>query len=198
MNISIETLCANDICNVVSLIAESFIKNEPLTKYTEIEYDVFYKFCENVIVNSFKDNLCLVARNIEGMIVGCLVAENISTTNAPIMLEMQAIVDLLEGLFQYYTDEIKLEKTLHLYMVATKIGYEGNNICFTMIQALIKEGIEQKYKYIITELTSKGTQHICINKLNFKPLYELHYKNLEPFKDLDGKCILGIKKISDI
>jgi hypothetical protein len=196
MNITIEPLSANDIGMVTSLIAESFIKNEPLTKHIEVEYDVFYKFCENVIVNSFNDNLCLVARNDEGMIVGCLIAKNMTTKMTQRMPEIQSILDLFDVLSTYYPKNTTLQKTLHLHMVATKIGYEGNNICFTMIQELIKKATEQQYKYIITELTSKGTQHICLNKLNFKSLYELQYKNFKPFKDLDGKCILSIKIIN--
>lgn len=198
MKIVIETLQENEINNVASLITESFTENEPLTRHIQVNKDCFCKWCKDMIKEIFDDKLCLIAKNNDGVNVGCLIAKTIKKEETPKSEEMKPIEDFLREISGFYPRQIDTNNTVHLSMVATKLGYEGNSICYHLIQELIKKATEMNYEFIITELTSKGTQYICLNKLGFKSQYQVEYKVCEPFKSLDGKCILGVKKIKDV
>ncbi len=198
MKIVIETLQENEINNVASLITESFTENEPLTRHIQVSKDCFYKWCKNMIKEIFDDKLCLIAKNNDGVIVGCLIAKTMKNEETPKSEEIKPIEDFLRDISRFYPIEIDTNNTVHLSMVATKLGYEGNSICYFLIQEFIKKATEINYEYIITELTSKGTQHICLNKVGFKSQYEVEYKVYETFKSVDGKCVLAVKKIKDV
>jgi len=197
MQLVIETLQEIEINNVASLITESFTENEPLTRHIQVSKDCFCKWCKIMIKEIVDDKLCLIAKNNDGVIVGCLIAKTMKNEETPKSEEMKPIEDFLREISGFYPIEIDTNNTVHLSMVATKLGYEGNNICFFLIQELIKKATEINYEYIITELTSQETQHICLNKLGFKSQYEVDYKVYEAFKNLDGKCVLGVKKITN-
>jgi len=100
-----------------------------------------------------------------------------------------------DDMANYYPAELKLRKSLHIHLAATKNGHERKNVCFVLLSCLLRAAKDQDYEYAIAELTSSGTQHICLNKLNFQSLYNLDYKTDSRFPNLEGKCVLGFKKL---
>ncbi len=188
----IEKLQYEDIQIAASLIADSFTLNEPMTSYLKINSLSFKIWCEKIINTSIHDDICFVAKEND-KIVGCVIAENIQNTIIPNSKDIQPIIDLLHELECFYPNS--KNKTCHIYLVATRIGYERKNICHNLLNHLHTELEKQNYKHVIAELTSPGTQHICLNKLNFEILYCLDYKTHYAFQNLDGKCILAMKNL---
>lgn len=188
----IEPLKYEDIQIVSALIADSFTLKEPMTSHLKINPISFKIWCEKIINTSIYDNLCFVAKN-DNKIIGCIIAENIHNTIIPSSKDIQPIIDLLHELECFYPT--KNNKTCHIYLAATRIGYEKQNICFNLMNSLLIELEKQNYKQVVAELTSPGTQHICINKFDFEILFKLEYKTQHAFKDLEGNCILAIKNI---
>jgi predicted GNAT family acetyltransferase len=191
----IDKLHAEDIDTVSLLIAEAFVTNEPLTQHIGIPLLMFQQWCTQVVKNSIKDNMCFVTKDQDNVITGCIIAEDIANTIAPDCCQLRPILDLLDNVAEQYPDSIINSKTLHLYLAATKLGYEGHGICYKLTQHLIQEAKKNNYNYVVSELTSKGTQHICINKLDFQNIYCCQYTDFEGFENLHGECILAVKSL---
>lgn len=191
----IDKLCFEDIHEVSFLIAEAFVRNEPLTKHLAIPLEVFQQWCREVIIDSIKDNMCFVARDQNNVITGCVIAEDIVNTTSPDCCQLRPILTLLDNVAEQYPEVIMQCKTLHLYLAATKTGYEGQRICNKLIEYLLHEAKTNKYEYVVSELTSKGTQHICIEKLQFQNIHCIQYKDIQGFKNLTGECILAVKTL---
>ncbi len=195
LNMYFETLHSNDIDYVSLMIAEAFTQHEPLTKHIKVTQETFYKWCRQVIETSLIDKMCFVARNDNNVIVGCVIAEDARNTIAPDVDELRPILNLLDNIAEHCPLNINTCKTLHLYLAATKTGFEGQQICFRLIEHLLHQAKTNNYQYIVSELTAHGTQHICIKKLNFQNIYCVQYTDCNSFQGLEGQCILALKEV---
>jgi predicted GNAT family acetyltransferase len=191
----IDKLHIEDIDEVSLLIAESFVTHEPLTKHVGITLPLFQQWCTQVVKSSIKDNMCFVTKNQDNVITGCIIAENTGNTIWPDCCQLRPIWNLLDDVAEKYPQSIIKSKTLHLYIAATKLGYEGQGICYKLTQHLIDKAKKSNYNYVVSELTSKGTQHICINKLEFENIYCCQYTDYQDFENLPGECILAIRSL---
>lgn len=190
----IDKLRHSEITDASFVIANSFTLNEPLTRYLKLNSNSFQEWCHKIIDASIGDNMCFVAK-INDEIVGCIIAKSLNNSIIPEFPDAKPIIEFFNGMENYYPVELKSSKSLHIHLAATKHGHERKNICFKLLSCLLRAAKDQDYEYAIAELTSSGTQHICLDKLNFQSLYNLDYKTDSRFPNLEGKCVLGLKKL---
>ncbi|XP_070549581.1 uncharacterized protein [Ptychodera flava] len=205
---------------VVSLMADMFMKHEPTFSCLKVPVGTATHYCKLVVNRAINDNVSLVAITTkENKIVGAIA--NFLDDGEPIegdindtallrpMTPISSIVDLLKARF-YDLEEVKeLQQSgnvfMELHMVAVRDGYHGQGIARRLIQESLLMGMAKGAKMAYGEATNPITQHITQGTLGFVQVGEMieyttfEYDDKRPFSDMPAAymgAILVVKSLN--
>jgi len=127
-------------------------------------------------------------------VVGCIVAcdYKLQAQNlAPIPDKLKPINAILNSLDNIYrkSRELQLGQCLLVDMAVVAPHARGHGIYKKLRDAIHQIGREAGFSYVVGELSSAATQHLCINRFNHKVCAEIEYSSfnymnpLAPFSD---------------
>jgi hypothetical protein len=195
----VHTLNEKDIYNCAVLIGTVFSQYEPQSVHWNLSKDELITWSYEMLYNSLPDKLstCILYK---GKVIGCLVVSkmtrNVNTfpiANAePIFKMTRDIINRSKDVTYYIPNE-----TAYIHIAAIDPTYSKAGLCTKLISHVIERSKTLNYKWIMSELTSPGTQHIMLNKLNFQGISVTDYhKYGQGFEGCEGKTILALKNIN--
>ena len=166
-------------------ISKNFILGEPMFAASGLKIEETVDFFENIIKQSLKQNLVLVAKikeNIVGAIVNNDLFNDISNPAVDHSSQSKPILEFLERLEKPFIKKhqpISTKKILHIYLIYTDPYYQMNGIATSLFKETEKYANALGYEILIAEVTGRQTQYITLKKLNYKIENEIYYKNFE-------------------
>jgi len=173
--------------NQISQAAECFtlsFQREPMVKALEIPYQNFYDFAFEVCKKAFEQDMALVALDNE-KVVGISILQDALEDElvfGELHERLDVIFSLLGGLQQKYIDDYHITqkgKVIVAFTVGVDKDYEGKNITFPLFDITVKQAHKLKYEKMITEVTGIYSQNFAKKRFQFKPLFEIRYKDFE-------------------
>ena len=167
---------------MVHVVSHAFTGFEPMTTALEVSYEDFCPFMRKLAVKAAKEELSIIARNVEdGKVLGALVCEDLMG-DPPEGLEeitpmLEPIFTLLDGLSEPYKQRKKFSygDCLHVFMIAVLNNATGKDIAQEMINQSMINAREKGYTQASTEATGVISQYIFKEKYGFEKLEETLY-----------------------
>jgi hypothetical protein len=187
-----------EVAKAATLVAESFVKLEPLSQHLNLSQDSFRTWVTDVITSSTEQGLTFVAIDDKSQdMLGCLVTERMTNESVPEYPAAKPIFEMLDSLYVNGTLEMQeRDKSLHMFLAATTIGHEQKGVCRGLTKYSLLYTQSLGFTDLYAELTAPGTQHVFLNRLGFKALNEITYNSYsDVFKGCKGKVVLAHRKI---
>ncbi|KOY87846.1 hypothetical protein AD998_18420 [bacterium 336/3] len=181
--ITFSLLQENQIHQATECFTLSF-QREPMVKALEIPYEDFYNFAFNVCKKALEQDMALVAIH-EEKVVGISILQDAledELTFDNLHEGLDIIFSLLGGLQQKYIDDYHVTekgKVIVAFTVGVDKDYEGKNLTFPLFDITVKQAKKLHYEKMITEVTGIYSQNFAKKRFQFKPLFELRYKDFE-------------------
>lgn len=178
--------------NVAELFTKSFCDGEPLCKHLRISYDAFMPYARMVAEKAAVDQLSVVAFDKEGLMIGCVIAEDIIN---PIQAQEYKIIRpirvFLETLSKPFSEKkYKKNSIVHIWVTAVADHVQGNGFSTILNNACVALALQHRFSYVFAEFTSSVNER----HMNRFPEYmkcELKFKDFlldgkRPFSTLEG------------
>ncbi|MCU0440220.1 MAG: hypothetical protein MUC49_20210 [Raineya sp.] len=173
--------------NQIHQAAECFtlsFQREPMVRALEIPYQDFFNFAFEVCKKAFEQDMALVAIH-EQKVVGISILQD--ALEDEIAFEklhrgLDIIFSLLGGLQQKYIDNynvVEKGKVIVSFTTGIDKDFEGKNISLPLFSKVIEQAQKLGFKKMITELTGIYSQNAAKKRFQFKPLFEIRYKDFE-------------------
>jgi ribosomal protein S18 acetylase RimI-like enzyme len=197
--VNLNTFREQDIYNCALLIGTVFSQYEPQSVHWKLTKDDLVQWSYEMLCNSLPDKLstCIVYK---GKVIGCIVVSkmtrNVNTfpipPAQPIFNMTKDIINRSKDVTYYIPDE-----TAYIHIAAIDSSYSKAGLCTQLISHVIERAKIMNYKWIMSELTSPGTQHIMLDKLNFQEISVIDYNDYgQGFEGCQGKTVLALKNIN--
>ncbi|KAL0479619.1 hypothetical protein AKO1_007697 [Acrasis kona] len=159
----------------IEILSQSFSQREPLTVgiLTAEQARVFMEHCVRELALKEKVSLVIVEKNTNKVVHALINFDNLTENNFDISKmppKWASIGNALETLGAKYrstSQNVRKGEVLHLWMAATREGYEGRGFLMWSGGVLLKVAKNAGFKEIVIEATANGTHHIFANKLGF-------------------------------
>lgn len=167
----------SDIPAVIKCLSTAFTKSEPMTSFLKIDEVDFAKFAAQVCDHIINDQLSIIAETDSANIIGVRLCGTYSRNPKPLVIPepMQAIVALLDHLHEIPMP-LFTEKSIHLKMLGIDARFRNQGIAQTLLLETFKNAKMKGYDHALVEATSSTTQHIFINKFQFRLLNKICYQ----------------------
>lgn len=173
--------------NQISQAAECFtlsFQREPMVKALEIPYQNFYDFAFEVCKKAFEQDMALVALDNE-KVVGISILQDALEDGlvfGELHERLDIIFSLLGGLQQKYIDDYHITQkgeVIVSFVTGIDKDFEGKNISLPLFSRVIEQAKHLGFRKMITEVTGIYSQNTVKKRFQFKPLFEIRYKDFE-------------------
>lgn len=165
-----------DIDAAAACIGNSFTQHEPLTSFLDISKCDFTVYVRNICQQIVTQQLSMIAES-DGKVIGVRLAAQHQSFKYPVLpcVQMITVAALFEQLHRQC--QLDTKRRLHLIMMGVNETFHNLGIAQQLLQETLTNARLREYQHTIVEATSSITQHIFINKLGFRVVNEIAYKN---------------------
>ncbi len=177
MSIQYRIMQPQDIDAAAACISNSFTQHEPLTTFLGISRRDFTIYVTNICQQIVNQQLSIIAEK-DGEIIGVRLAAQQQSYKTPVIpcVQMMTVAALFAQLHQH-ANQNDTQDRLHLIMMGVDEAFHNHGIAQQLMQKTLANARQRGYRHAIVEATSSITQHIFINKLGFRIVNEIAYKN---------------------
>jgi hypothetical protein len=197
----VENLSKDDIKQSAFLIGDVFSKYEPQSVHWKLNENDLTLWSNDMLLRSLQDNLSMCIKCDE-QVIGCIICSKMTRKiNQFPLPKAQEIFKMTSNIISNFDNKqeriyYNKDETVYIHIAAINPLYSKKGLCTTLLTHCIEKAKKKGYKWMMSELTSPGTQHIMINKLNFKPVIDVNYNDYgNGFKNCKGKTVLAILEI---
>lgn len=183
-NVQYELFDMRDLDELALLVAEAFVRYEPITAALGIRVDDFADFIRLLRPNAGQEELTVIARSRESQkIIGAMISddfaferpEEASKSLADNFRPVWAVLDELDT--RYKQGRILSRgEYLHFALLAVDHRQTGKNVARNLVRTCLENGIRKGYKTGVVEATGVVSQHI-FRTFGFVDCLEVSYKN---------------------
>lgn len=205
----IRALRAEDYDQVLSLLMNSFFRDEPLVKCLQATENL--QFAKNIIESCIKDQCSFVVYDTEtNQIVGTCLNEvchrsvreqEVNEPDEKLRLILQITAHMHQKLNVF--DRLNSDTLLHIFLLSVDNSARGHGLASRLIEKSIERGRELQLKGAYADASNVYSLN-CFKQQQFEILDELNYAqhNPERFGSLTGpmydRCYLVARFISNL
>lgn len=188
-NRSIQTAISpltNDVsANAFSLVCEQFVDASVLHTATDVTLSEYRHYMRDSFEFMRAQDLSLVAIDTTtNEMLGCLIACDYGTSDqghTDVPSSLKPINALLQQLDDQYRRTLEIVPGQHMLidMAVVKPSAGGQGIYRSLREAAHQLGRESGFKYVVGELSSAATQHLCTQRLGHKVCAEIAYASFD-------------------
>ncbi|MCX4026215.1 hypothetical protein H0A36_15245 [Endozoicomonas sp. SM1973] len=169
-----------DVHETAYVIAQSFVKYEPLCKHLGVSFINMYDTCLSFIEQTYDDQLSLVCRNKKGNIIGGTLCRDLTT---PVFFHKNSRAEpsaaLLSQLMDMYFPQSIIETVargeyVEIFTTAISASNSSKGIGRWLIETASSHFANRGYQFSITQSTSPVTQSLR-TQCGFKVLGTIQY-----------------------
>lgn len=177
MHIQYRIMQPQDIDAAAECIGNTFTQHEPLTHFLNISKRDFTIYVRHICQLIVGQQLSMVAES-DGRIIGVRLAARHQSYKSPVCpcVQMITVAALFAQLHQH-AQQYDTQHRLHLIMMGVDEAFHNHGIAQQLMQKTLANARQRGYQLAIVEATSSITQHIFVNKLGFRIVNEIAYKN---------------------
>ncbi len=181
--------------DALSLVCNQFATGSVLHKAMKIGVDEYRLHIQEAFNIAIEEELSVIAIDSEsGQVLGCLIATEFVVKRTDITLlppKFRPIKSLLENLEEIYVRSKKIARGEYMLVDLAIVSdtARGQGIYSKLRSAVHDIGRKRHFKYVVGELSSAATQHLCVEKLGQSVKAEITYANFDyegsfPFKSI--------------
>lgn len=161
-------------------------QREPMVKALDISTEGFYSFAEKICEKAYlEEKAYIVIEPISQKVIGvCIIQDALEDEESIENIDegLEVIFALLGSLQEKYIIENQLMtkgKVAMAFSLSIDQNFEGLGIAHFLLGESLKQARNLGYEKVITEATSVISQNLVKEKYEFKPLFEIRYKDFE-------------------
>jgi len=162
----------------------SSFQREPMVKALEIPVGGFYSFAEKICEKAYLEQKAyIVVEPTSQKVVGVCIIQDALEDEEPIEdidQGLEVIFSLLASLQERYINENQLitkGEVAMAFSLSIDQDFEGVGMAYFILGEALNQARNLGYKKIITEATSVVSQNLVKERYDFKPLFEIRYKD---------------------
>lgn len=169
----------------LSLICEQFTKGSVLHHAMRISADEYNSHIQKSIDSAIDEKLSAAALDSESNeMLGCLIATEFTFEQADLSLlpdKFRPITALINELEEKYAQlrEIKSGQIILVDLAIVSDAARGLGIYSKLRRSAHDVGRKRGFEYVIGELSSAATQHLCVAKLGHSIVADIGYADFE-------------------
>lgn len=183
-NIQYQVLDLTLLNQATKLVATCFCTMEPMTVCQNISVDSFSQFLELLADKVVQQQLSIAAIDkTSQQLVGAVIADDFASATDEELVgvsdQFLPIFALLEQLDQLYQNNKSIYPGdyLHIFMLAVDQAQNNKKIGYQLIKACLANALNKGYKVAFAEATGLVSQHLFLNKFQFKHCFQINYKD---------------------
>ena len=183
--------------DALTLVCNQFATGSVLHKAMDISVDEYKTHVQKTFSLVIEEGLSVVALdNTDGSVLGCLLATEFVALESDIKSlppKFRPIKALLEKLESIYTQSRATTsgRTMLVDLAVVSDLARGRGIYSKLRSVAHEIGRQRQFEYVIGELSSAATQHLCVKKLGHSVKAEVayadfDYEGAQPFKAIQN------------
>jgi len=194
--IDIHALGKSEAADALRMVCEAFVMGSVLHKAMNISIDEYLQYLREPFLAAIDEGMSLVAVDTStSATVGCILAREYSGVSAKIPdvpMKIRPINALLAELEKKYLETREITPGLFMLVDIAVVSpvVRGQGIYRKLREKSQDLGQSLGYTYVIGELSSAATQHLCVDKMGHQIKSEIEYATFEfqgsrPFESIE-------------
>lgn len=175
----------NEINEIVDFVCSEFVSGSVLHHTLGVRLDEYTEYMRESIFSMIKEGFSYVAVDSgNNDICGCILAGDLTRTSADqaqipqVLKPMKVLLDDLEQCYRNKRTVVE-GSTVLVDVAVVSPRARGQGIYTQLRHAVHSIAREKGYSSVVGELSSVGTQYLCVEKLGHKILCEIEYETFE-------------------
>lgn len=184
-NVQIKTMTKASSAEAFSLACKVFVESSVLHNAVKISLDEYRTYMHSAFEGMWAQGLSVVATDLATeKLIGCLVAcdyASLPQGNVDTPKPLMPVNALLQELDKQYQRTRKIDSGQYMLvdMAVVTAEAQGLGLYKKLREHAHKLGRDAGFRYVLGELSSAATQHLCINRFGHKVLAEIDYASFE-------------------